>query len=41
MMDNQCTQELGCRTIDYVQLSFIEKVELGMKIVFEYAATTT
>lgn len=39
MMDSQGTKELGHRTIDYLQVSFIEKVEVGMKIVLEYTTT--
>lgn len=40
MMDNQVTEELGYRTMDYLQISFIEKIEVGIKMALEYTTTT-
>lgn len=40
MMDNQDTEELGCRTSDYLQISIIKKVDVQMKIVLEHTTTT-
>lgn len=38
-MDSQGAKELEHRTIDYLQVSFIEKVEIGKKIVLECTTT--
>lgn len=36
MMGDQVTKECRYRTMDYLQISFIQKVEVGVKMVFEY-----
>lgn len=40
MMDNQVTKEPRYRTTDSLQIYFIQKGEVGVKIVLEYITST-